>query len=283
VYFQVELSDTNSNVFTRGGETSDVNTREVKVEKLTEGNRYFFKVFALNSVGASEPGLNIEPITVKLAFDPPSPVYNLAAHDVTKSSARITWSDPKSDGGSPVTGYYVERWSSWCWSKVNRKSVTQCELIMSDLVENETYEIRACAENEAGESGPSEQISFVAKDPFTVPGKPDAPEVETIDASGSASLTLRAPADDGGTPVTGYVIEIRRCTNTKWTQVAESDTCDVIVPQLPVEVEVEFRIAAVNKAGRGAPSDPSQPAKYSELKDYSVFSITASCIHVQVC
>ena len=265
VYVQVERRGTNRDMFTRGGETSDVNSREVKVEKLTEGNQYFFKVFAINEVGASEPGMNEEAITAKLPFDPPSPVRDLTANDVTKSSARITWSEPETNGGSPVTGYYVERWSGSRWVKVNRKSVTQRELLMEDLVEKETYEIRACAENEAGTGAPCESITFVAKDPFTVPGKPDAPEVESIDDAGNASLRWQAPADDGGAPVTGYVIEMRRRTDTKWAQVVESETCDVIVTQLTPDVDVEFRVCAVNKAGRGSPSDPSKPAKYGQL------------------
>jgi titin len=218
-----------------------------------------------NLVGATEPGLNIEPITVKLTFDPPSPVRDLAVHDVTKSSARITWSDPESDGGSPVTGYYVERCSGSRWSKVKRKLVTQRELILSNLVENETYEIRACAENEAGAGALCDSISFVAKDPFTVPAKPGTLEVESIDAAGSASLTWCAPVDDGGAAIAGYKIEMRG--RTKWKKVAVSETCDVIVPRLPVGVDVQFRIAAFNKAGLGAPSDPSKPVKYSKLRD----------------
>ena len=106
----------------------------MKVEKLIEGNQYFFKILAINDVGIGEPWMNSEPITAKSPFDPPSPERNLTANDVKKSDAPITWLEPETDGGSPITGYYVERYSGSRWLKINRKSVTSLELKMDDLV-----------------------------------------------------------------------------------------------------------------------------------------------------
>ena len=195
-------------MFTKAGET-DANTLEYKVTKLTEGNKYFFKIYAENEVGESEPGMNDEPITAKLPFDPPGPPVELKANDITKSTAQLTWQPPENDGGSPITGYTVEKNTGKRWAKVNKKSISRLDLLMEDLIEKETYEIRVFAENEAGAGVPCEPIRFVAKDPYTVPGKPNAPEVADFTQDG-AQVTWSPPEEDGGSPITGYVLERRK-------------------------------------------------------------------------
>ena len=248
-------------MFTHAGAT-DAATLEFKVQKLTEGNKYFFKIYAQNEVGASEPGMNDEPITAKLPFDPPGPPISFKIADVTKSSAQLSWQPPESDGGAPVTGYYVEKNTGKRWSKVNKKAVSSLELLMQELIEKETYEVRVYAENEAGAGSPCEPISFVAKDPFTVPGQPDAPEVTQVDEAG-AHLTWQPPVSDGGSAITSYVIEMRKRGDAKWTVVNERvEGCAHTAADIVADVDYEFRVAAENKAGRGPPSEPSKPARY---------------------
>ena len=104
--------------------------------------------------------------------DPPGPPIDLKAEDISKTAATLTWKPPEFDGGSPIIGYYVERKSGTRWIKVNKKPVKNCKLLVDDLVEKDKYEFRVCAENEAGVGEPCDTISFVAKDPFDVPGQP---------------------------------------------------------------------------------------------------------------
>ena len=115
-------------------------------------------------------------IVIKLNFlfyvDPPGPPIDLKAEDITKTTATLTWKPPEFDGGSPIIGYYVERKSGSRWIKVNKKPVKNCKLLVDDLIEKDKYEFRVCAENEAGVGEPCDTISFVAKDPFDVPGQP---------------------------------------------------------------------------------------------------------------
>ena len=134
-----------------------------------------------------------------------------------------------------------------------------------DLIEYDEYEFRVCAENEAGIGKPSETTGkFKAKDPFDVPGRPDAPVVEEITAE-EATVVWKAPSDDGGSPVTHYVVEMKARNDVKWKPVSKevSDT-KLTVPGISEGVEYEFRVTAANKAGPGQASLPSAPAKYVE-------------------
>ncbi len=52
--------------------------------------------------------------------DPPGPPQAPKVSDITKESAVLTWEPPAEDGGTPITGYHVERrmTSSARWAKV---------------------------------------------------------------------------------------------------------------------------------------------------------------------
>ena len=203
--------------------------------------------------------------------DPPNPPRNLKANDVTKTSCTLTWDAPEFDGGSPITGYIVEKLSGTRWIKVTKKSITKCELTINDLIEGTDNEFRVMAENKAGQSKPSETTGrFKAKDPYEVPGKPENPEVAEITPD-SAHLKWEAPESDGGSPITNYIIEMKSRKDLKWRKVNKDNVTDTefTVPGLVEGEEYEFRITAENKAGPGQPSKPSKPAKYGKTLNSS--------------
>ena len=191
--------------------------------------------------------------------------------DLSKTTCKLTWEVPEFDGGSPITGYIVERLSgkSSKWLKVKKDLVSELELDITDMVEGEQYELRVLAVNAAGTSKPSETTGkFVAKDPYTVPDKPGTPEVTAI-APNSAALKWAPPQNDGGSPVTGYVVEMKPVGDTKWKPVNKENPTtetELTVPELTEGKEYEFRVAAMNKAGTGQPSSPCKAVKYGTLK-----------------
>ena len=193
---------------------------------------------------------------------------NLQANDVTKTSCTLHWEQPEFDGGSPITGYYVEKLSGKRWIKVNKKPLTACSLVIDDLIEGSECEFRVFAENDAGAGEPSDTTGrFIAKNPYDVSGRPDAPEVTEITAE-SASLSWSPPAKDGGAPITNYVVEMKAKTDVKWQNVSKGQPVTETsfkIPGLTEGTEYEFRVSAENKAGVGQPSQPSKVAKYGAL------------------
>jgi len=108
-----------------------------------------------------------------------------------------------------------------------------------------------------------------------VPGAPQAPTAVDILAN-SMKLLWKAPASDGGTPITGYHVERRSNTSKHWVflnKEPETDT-SLLVKDLFEEMVYEFRVTAINKMGAGKPSPPSLPyvAKNPWSKSHAIFN-----------
>lgn len=103
-------------------------------------------------------------------------------------------------------------------------------------------------------------IAFASvRAPFTPPDSPGRPEVVNIRKDG-CGLKYLAPKNDGGSPILLYLIEKRGVGifwNGKWESAGASQTLEFYVPNLIEGSEMEFRVIAVNKAGEGKPSLPS--------------------------
>ena len=89
--------------------------------------------------------------------------------DVTHESCVVSWSAPDSDGGTPLTGYVLERRAGLTgrWLRITRAPLPDPTCPVGELVEGNSYEFRAVAINKVGESepGPSSQ-PITAKDPW---------------------------------------------------------------------------------------------------------------------
>jgi len=261
--YLVQRRDVTKSAFIQQGKT-DAETLNLKASKLIEGTQYTFRVFAINSIGQSEPVELKRPVTAKLSFDPPGPPVKLRAEEVTKTSAMIRFEPPENDGESPVTGYSVEKKLDGKWTKVNRKAITVRELFLKELKEFSKHYVRVTAENAAGLGKPCSEIIFVTRNDFDVPGKTEQPEVLSISET-SAELSWAAPKSDGRTHITNYIIEVRRKTDAKWKVANLSETVTETkyeVKGLQKEAEYEFRVTAENKMGPGQPSDSSKIVKY---------------------
>ena len=82
----------------------------------------------------------------------------------------MSWQPPKEEGGTPITGYQLERHltSSDRWLKVNKDAITELNYKVNDLVEGSEYEFRISAQNMVGVGPPSSPSAPVtAKDPFS--------------------------------------------------------------------------------------------------------------------
>ena len=81
----------------------------------------------------------------------------------------VSWTAPSTDGGSPITGYIIERCdtSTRRWFRVNKYTVKDLSYTVSNLHEGNEYMYRVSAENAAGASKPSEESAAKkAKPPY---------------------------------------------------------------------------------------------------------------------
>ena len=187
---------------------------------------------------------------------PASPT-NLAISDAKPTTLSLSWTVPESDGGSPITGYIIEKKDrlSNRWSKVTISSIQETTFKVTGLQEGTDYEFQVSAENKAGVGKPSDSVTLKIQPP----GAPDAPVVEKIDDK-AAFVTWSPPESTGGSPITGYILEKRDTAKDRWVKVTRGTIKETSfeVKDLTKDVEYEFRVSAENKAGIGEPSQPSK-------------------------
>ena len=92
-------------------------------------------------------------------------------------------------------------------------------------------------------------------------GKPDGPRKLTVSDTDVTKMTLcwDPPDVDGGTHITGYIVEYKQVDRTRWTKVnldvVSSTTLEIT--DLEMGSNHHFRVAAKNKIGVGPYSETS--------------------------
>uniref|UniRef100_A0A665TL04 Uncharacterized protein n=1 Tax=Echeneis naucrates TaxID=173247 RepID=A0A665TL04_ECHNA len=179
--------------------------------------------------------------------DVPEAPLNVIVGNVTKFGCTVSWEPPESDGGSPITSYIVELRdrTSVKWSPVQVTKADELSAIINDVIENKEYIFRVKAENKAGVGKPS-----AASQPVKI--------MDPIGAKATADLVWIKPNKDGGSPILGYTVEMKKADTDKWKKVNLDDfikQCAYRVKGLEEGVTYRFRVRASNMIGDGEPRE----------------------------
>ena len=207
---------------------------------LTEGT-YSIEVDAVGGTGVTS-------YTVGNPTPPPAPTPVLiapgapsqAAVTPGNASATVTWNPPASPGTFPIDGYVVNASPS---GRSCTTSTTTCTV--TGLTNGTEYTFTVTASSAAGTglaSAPSAPVT-----PRTIPGSPTA--VTATPGDSRATINWSAPADDGGSRITGYRV----------TTIPTSDGCTVTTTTCTLDGltngrEYVVSVVATNAAGSSAPA-----------------------------
>lgn len=263
-----------------GTEIRDNQTSRVSIEVKDKNSVIIIKQAVRADSGKMRLTLSNSSGTIEseadvVVLDKPSPPQGpLEVEDVHAEHATLKWKKPKDDGGSELKGYLVEKMDvdSGRWIPVGEVGSDRNSFKCEGLTKGKKYKFRVKAVNKEGESDPLETVApILAKNPYDEPGKPGKPEVYDWDNT-KVDLKWEPPLSDGGRPIMHYIVEMKDKNSTDWKEVAHSDGPNPMatVPKLKENTVVQFRIRAVNKAGAGEPSDPTEPhlVKHRNLKPY---------------
>ena len=113
---------------------------------------------------------------------------------------------------------------------------------------------------------------------------PSAPTIVSVEATSSTSISVQwsASKKDGGTPITGYVVEY--CTasdpaSSFETQIVARDVFFTILDCLTPSTEYDVRMRGENAVGCSVPSATIRTKTDGELIDTGVYTV----IHLRLC
>ena len=207
----------------------------------------------------NDAGTKSAAVYVTVLDRPSQPIGPISVLQITPQYAIIAWMPPKDDGGSSVSNYIIEKKDSKkeTWGVVSSKSTrTKCKV--PRLVAGKEYIFRVRAENKYGVSDPLESKPEVAKHMFNVPDAPTDIRVSDITDT-NCSVHWKIPASDGGSSITGFIVERLDKEYGKWSRITVEPLlgCTIRVKGLFEGREYSFRVTAENRAGLSKPSEQS--------------------------
>ncbi|XP_033840561.1 myosin binding protein Cb isoform X2 [Periophthalmus magnuspinnatus] len=229
-------------------------------EREDEGN---YTICVTNPAGEDKANLFIKIVDV------PDPPENVKCTGVGEETATIVWDVPKFDGGAPIKGYLMERKKkgSSRWTKLNFDVYESTTYEAKRMIEGILYEMRVFAVNSIGLSPPS--LTSKPFMPIAPTSEPTRLTVHDVTDS-TCSLKWLAPERIGAGGLDGYVIEYCKDGDTEWV-VANQELCErqgFVVRGLPVGEKINFRVVAVNIAGRSPPAVLAQPVTIREIMEH---------------
>ena len=221
---------------------------------LSAGTTRHYRVSAINSVGTGTASSTANATTV------PGAPTGLTATASGTSTIDLDWTEPADNGDASITGYKIEvssNGTSSSWSDlVANTNTTTTTYSHTGLSAATTRHYRVSAINSAGTGAASTTANATTED-AAAPTVPGAPTGLTATASGSNRIDLdwTEPADNGGTAITGYKIEVSSNSGTSWTDLVANNTSTTYAHTgLSAGTTRHYRVSAINSAGTGAAS-----------------------------
>lgn len=225
------------------------------VTPLVPGTGYVFRVAARNSYGLGDYSAPSAVITPQQL--PPAAPTNVAG-TVGNRQIVVTWTAPSFAGTQPINDYHVEYSSDagLNWTRFDDGVGTSTTATVTGLTNGTAYLLRVRAVNIRGE-GPWAQ-SATSVTPLMAASAPTGVAGSRGDRQVAVSWT--APADNGGSAITDYVVQYRtNVANSTWLTFADgaSPGTTATVTGLTNGTSYVFRVAAVTGFGTGAYSTES--------------------------
>jgi Fibronectin type III domain len=223
----------------------DPTTTSYSHTNLMPGHIYTYEVFALNSVGTSNPSNIVTQTTLQGTLVPSAPT-SLTAIASSPTSIFLSWNSPQSNGGSPITGYEIEYGTTtvqWLVLIPNTGNAQQTYFYHTGIDSSKTYYYRVSAINSNGVGAPSNIASSIIT-PTTTPAITGVAISPT-----QVNLSWVAPSNTFGQIINGY--QIQQKSGTSYINLVENTglVTSYTISSLTPDTTYTFRIKALFTGG----------------------------------
>ena len=222
---------------------------------LFAGSTWYYRISAINSKGTGPASRVARGMTDAIA---PGQPQGLRAAAEGPNAIRLTWQVPTDIGGAMITGYRIEvapdSRGPWVALVADSRS-TVTTYTHTGLPPVTTRFYRVSAINAAGIGRPTTSVSAT-----TLPDVPAAPTGLTASPQGTSRIDLswRAPANDGGSRVFAYRVEVSSDGGATW-RILRRNTGSTATTFSHTNLQPAstrfYRVSAINLAGTGRPSN----------------------------
>ena len=221
---------------------------------LTNGNEYDVRVIAVNANGRGTPSApQSETPTTELV--PSVSAVSVPEEDITDTEAKVTVNIANADGTSmEVYLRYRTTTPEGEWSETQQDSTTvdSIDFTLTGLEANMEYEAQASLESSFPEDASPSSVFTTTS---TVPGAPV--NVNASPMRSSLVVSWDAPEDDGGSPITDYVVQWKSGEeefDAEREEHVDGETFTFTITELDNDVEYTVHVIAMNANGPGSPS-----------------------------
>jgi len=248
------------------------------INGLSTGMNYFVQVRLRNEQGWGTPKVS-SPISIAPHHGPPGKPPPVELISSSTNSITVGWKKPKSNGGMAVSGYelLMDNWNGGSgliiYDGKGQPDIMQFTVTTNDIgpmnqvVESgRQYLFSVRAINNCNIFDPviachgpySEPQIFLVRDPRS-PLPPAAPKRDSRsslinNSEASIVVTWDRPLDNGGSPITGYIIYMKRSDDSVISNQVDSKTTAWTASSLDVGEIVRFHVVALNSFGRSGNS-----------------------------
>ncbi|MDQ1686221.1 MAG: large repetitive protein, partial [Frankiaceae bacterium] len=219
------------------------------VSSLTNGQAYYFRVAAINTVGTGTPAATAGTFT---PIGTPAAPTNVSATRGATQAVILSWTAPSDNGGSAITSYVVRKSTDSGANWTTLGTTTGSPVNITGLTNGTSYVFDVAAINSIGAGTYSAASNAVT--PATLPGAPT--QVSGAAGDGQVSVTWTAPSNNGGAAVTGYTVEWSSDNGTTWSSplasAQSSANAAALITGLTNGTSYVFRVAATNGVGTGS-------------------------------
>ncbi|XP_060799793.1 neural cell adhesion molecule 1b isoform X2 [Neoarius graeffei] len=206
-----------------------------------------------NCTASNEIGTESKEFILIQADVPSAP--NITQVKPYSSTAEVLFDEPEASGGVPVLKYRAE------WRAVGKNNWVQriyeareglSAVTITGLKPNTKYEVKMSAINGKGE-GESSSVAGFKTEPVR---EPNPPKLEgSLQSKGNALKVKWIKQDDGGSPITQYVIRYKAREDLTWKDElrVSSTTPHVVLSGLDWNTEYDVTVVAENQQGKSQP------------------------------